>query len=528
MKSVMSHQFNQIPRADIPRSVFNRSHCHKTTFDSGYLVPIFCDEVLPGDTFKLKASLFARLTTPIYPIMDNLFLETFFFYVPNRLLWTNFKKFMGEQANPNDSTAYTVPTVPTVAGGHLVGSLFDYFGIPTQIHPLSVNALFSRAYNLIWNEWFRDQNLQNSAVVDTDDGPDLASDYVLRRRNKKHDYFTGCLPWPQKGAAISIPLGSSAPIDGLGFANAIATNPTSQTIRETGASSTSTWNGVGAWNGSTLVAKATTTSSATAYPDITADLSSATAATVNQLREAFQLQRLLERDARAGTRYTEIIQAHFGVTSPDARQQRPEYLGGSSCRINVNTVAQTSVGNTTYTTPLGTLAGYGIAADQFPGFSKSFTEHGVIIGLANVRADLTYQQGLDRKFTRSTKYDYYWPGLANLGEQAVLNREIYAQGTADDLLVFGYQERWSEYRHFPSKITGKFRSTFATPLDAWHLSQKFTSLPALNSSFIEDKPPIARVSAVPSQPQIIFDSFFELNCARPMPTYSVPGLIDHF
>lgn len=519
MKSVMSHQFNQVPKADIPRSNFNRSHCHKTTFDSGYLVPIFVDEVLPGDTFKLKASLFARLATPIFPIMDNLFLETFFFYVPNRLVWSNFKKFMGEQTNPGDSTAYTVPTVPTVPGGHLVGSLFDYLGVPTQIHPLSVNALFSRAYNLIWNEWFRDQNLQNSATVDTGDGPDLASHYILRRRNKKHDYFTGCLPWPQKGSAIQVPLGTQAYVKFDTTAGTSLDGKFATLNRDAGSYYTSSMDTIG--GAATLIPVNTINM-------LYADLSTATASTVNQLRESFQLQRLLERDARAGTRYTEIIQAHFGVTSPDARQQRPEYLGGSSTRININTVAQTSVPNTTYTTPAGTLTGYGIAADNFHGFTKSFTEHGVIIGLANVRADLTYQQGLDRKFTRSTKYDFYWPGLANLGEQAVLNREIYAQGTAADTQVFGYQERWAEYRHFPSKITGKFRSTFATPLDAWHLSQKFTALPTLNSTFIEDNPPISRVIAVPSQPQIIFDSFFELTCARPMPTFSVPGLIDHF
>lgn len=511
MRSVMQHQFSQVPRADIPRSTFNRSHGHKTTFDSGYLVPIYVDECLPGDTFSLKATLFSRLSTPIYPIMDNLFLETQFFAVPLRLVWDNFKKFMGEQVNPGDSTSYLIPTVPTVSGGHLVGSLYDYFGVPTGIHPLSVSNLFARAYNLIWNEWYRDQNLQNAATVDKGDGPDLASNYILRRRNKKHDYFTSCLPWPQKGTAVSVPLGSAAPVVGIYRANQVATSPFNK-----------------AWVAGTealTTPQVAAIDAADSMPQVYADLSSATASTINTLREAFQLQRLLERDARAGTRYTEIIQAHFGVTSPDSRQQRPEYLGGSSTRININTVAQTSV---TSTTPLGQLAGYGVGVDNFHGFTKSFTEHSIIIGLASVRADLTYQQGLHKMFSRRTRNDFYLPALANLGEQAVLNKEIYTQGTAADDQVFGYQERWAEYRHFPSKITGKFRSTYATPLDAWHLSQKFTALPTLNSTFIEDNPPVARVIAVPSQPHIIFDSYFQLKCARPMPVFSVPGLIDHF
>lgn len=322
-----------------------------------------------------------------------------------------------------------------------------------------------------------------------------------------------------KGAAVSVPIGTSASVKFDTFTGASRDGQHVTLNRDAGGYYT----GYAATTG-----VAGTPIDVNSQQNIYADLSTATASTVNQLREAFQIQRLLERDARAGTRYTEVLQAHFQVSSPDQRMQRPEYLGGSSTRININTVAQTSVPNTTYTTPQGNLAGYGIAADHFNGFTKSFTEHGVIIGLANVRADLTYQQGLDRKFSRRTKYDYYWPGLANLGEQPVLNKEIYAQGTAADLGVFGYQERWAEYRHFPSKITGKFRSTFATPLDAWHLSTKFTALPTLNSTFIEDNPPVSRVIAVPSQPQIIFDSFFELKCARPMPTFSVPGLIDHF
>lgn len=577
-----NNRFSQIPNSPIQRSVFDRSHDYKTTMDAGYLIPFFVDEVLPGDTFKLRVNAFVRMNTLISPFMDNVFMDTFFFFVPTRLIWDNWQRFCGEQKNPGDSTDYLIPSL-SGTNTFTNGSIFDYMGLPTGValDPTNtpINALPFRAYNLIYNEWFRDENLIDSIPVVTGDGPDPISNYTLRKRAKRHDYFTSALPWPQKGPSVDVGLTGNAPIVGFGQGGykfnftsdpADGTGPSSgwqlgtADVNEMGKLQAFFGNNVGvgnqarAWQnyGSPSPAwtdviqqkddsssvqltalKGTDLSSFYHFgggyllptnPSETpyADLSGVSAITINDLRQAFQIQKFYEKWARGGSRYTETLRVMFNVISPDARLQRPEYLGGTHSRVNVVPTAQTS--STDSVSPQSNLSAFGVLGDSAHGFNKSFVEHGYVIGLCCLRADITYQQGLNRMWSRRQLFDFYWPTLAHLGEQVVYNKEIYTQGTADDNGVFGYQERYAEYRYKPSMITGKLRSTDDQSLDVWHLAQKFDSLPKLNQDFIEENPPIARVIAVPNEPQFFADFWFDLKTSRPMPVYSVPGLVDHF
>ena len=567
---VKGHRFSDAPAMYMRRTKFDRSHVYKTTFDAGKLIPVFVDEILPGDTCRLSVKYFSRLATPVKPIMDNIYLDWFFFFVPNRLVWNHWQNFCFEQEDPEDSTDYVCPTTSLVGNAsdtlHGIGTLWDYFGLPTGLpNTISgINALPFRAVYLIWNEWFRDENLQKSVKIqkgDTNevfdasrvsDQPEwlqgIPESYLpCPPRGKRHDYFTSALPWTQKGPGVSIGLAGTAtlvdpsPVSGY-FVQQNNTNLGAAQLSKSGGvhdvftgSGSLQYQGGGystsivghSINGSGLATATAVPGSSWLSKSAYADLDSSSVFTINSLRTAFQMQKFYERLARGGSRYTEVLRSFFGVVSPDARLQRPEFLGSFTKMMNINPIAQTS--STNDTTPQGNLSAYGVTGAKFHGFTKSFVEHGYIIGFVCARADLTYQQGINRMWTRSTVYDWYWPTFAHLGEQAVLLKEIYATGnTEQDNSVFGYQERYAEYRYKPSVICGKFRSNIKGNLDVWHLSQYFETAPKLSPEFIEEDVPIGRIIAVPSEPQFLIDIGFRYTTVRPMPMFGTPGLVDHF
>lgn len=549
---VRGHRFSDAPAMYMKRTKFDRSHVYKTTFNSGRLIPVFVDEVLPGDTARMSVNYFARLATPVKPIMDNIYLDWFFFFVPNRLVWEHWQNFCFEQEDPDDSTDYVIPTVTAVnnSENNYVGSLWDYFGLPvnTTGNLSGISALPFRAVYLIWNEWFRDENLQKSVKIQKGDAnevldsgrraveqpswvftsdDDLVPGFACPPRGKRHDYFTSALPWTQKGPGVNISLTGNAPVFGDGQRLGLAPDNAGNAVGYLGMTGN-----VGAilrnedgseWSSG----EAAYVTSDGGKSGLLADLSSVSAITINGLRTAFQMQKFYERLARGGSRYTEVLRSFFGVVSPDARLQRPEFLGSFTKMVMVNPIAQTSA--TDSTSPQGNLSAYGVTASKFHGFTKSFVEHGYIIGFVCARADLTYQQGINKMWLRSTVYDFYWPTFAHLGEQAVELREIYAQGVEADTAVFGYQERYAEYRYKPSQITGKFRSSVTDGnLDVWHLSQFFSNAPALNEEFITENPPIKRIVAVQDEPEFLLDIGFRYTTVRPMPMFGTPGLVDHF
>lgn len=551
---VRGHRFSDAPAMYMKRTKFDRSHVYKTTFDSGKLIPVFVDEVLPGDTTRMSVNYFARLATPIKPIMDNIYLDWFFFFVPNRLVWEHWQNFCFEQEDPDDKTDYVIPTVSATGNSEnaYIGSLWDYFGLPvnTSGNISGISALPFRGVYLIWNEWFRDENLQKSVKIQKGDtnevlnsarsseqpawvfttGTSIVPGLACPPRGKRHDYFTSALPWTQKGPGVSVGLAGTAPVQGefsiSGFQTGTVTNRDTKYSLEALAVAgengrISDYPEITSWPTKNVTVNGLTQSG------LIANLDESSIFTINSLRTAFQMQKFYERLARGGSRYTEVLRSFFGVVSPDARLQRPEFLGSFTKMVNVNPIAQTSA--TDDTSPQGNLSAYGVTAAKFHGFTKSFVEHGYILGFVCARADLTYQQGINKMWLRSTVYDFYWPTFAHLGEQAIELREIYAQGSEADTTVFGYQERYAEYRYKPSQITGKFRSSVVGgTLDKWHLSQFFKTAPTLNDEFIVENPPIERIIAVPSEPEFLLDIGFRYTTVRPMPMFGTPGLVDHF
>lgn len=582
-RNTESH-FSLLPRVDISRSRFDRSSSVKTTFNTGDIVPFFLEEVLPGDTFNVKTSKVVRMQTLLTPLMDNLYLDTYYFFVPNRLVWQHWKEFCGENTESAwiPETEYAMPQITSPADtGWEVGTIADYFGIPTGVANLSVSALPFRAYALIMNEWFRDENLQDPLVVPVDDATvagvnsatfvtDVAKGGKPYKAAKYHDYFTSALPAPQKGPDVSIPvsLGSELPVYGTGdplyltdgnftypflsvgqslgsvsmtgtaIANSGATGSKVGDIYANGNgfySEADSGGGYANWKGKVMGVPTKEKMDSLAVPGLVGSGlvavydGAVSVATINQLRLAFQIQKFYERQARGGSRYTEVVRSFFGVTSPDARLQRPEYLGGNRVPININQVIQQS-GTESATTPQGTVVGMSQTTDTNSDFTKSFTEHGFIIGVMVARYDHTYQQGLDRLWSRKDKFDFYWPVFANIGEQAIKNKELYAQGTAEDDEVFGYQEAWAEYRYKPNRVTGEMRSSYAQSLDVWHLADDYSKLPSLSAEWIqEDASTVNRVLAVSDNlsAQFFADIYVKNLCTRPMPMYSIPGLIDH-
>ena len=520
-----SHFANVPANVAAPRSAFDRSFSHKTTINEGYLYPILWEPILPGDTINLKTQALCRLSTPIFPYMDNVYLDLHFFFVPNRLLWSNWEQFQGAQNDPpNTFTEYEVPSLDdaTHAAGFSSLSIYDYFGLPTGVTNIPQAsmpiALPFRAYRKIWNDWYREENNQDPVALDITDGPDTTA-YALLRRNRRKDYFTSCLPWPQKGAAVSLSLGASAPIETVSGLNVPSLIRRSDTD---GLSAATTLFVAGAGYPGALNDSASDELYLDPNGTLVADLSAATAATINDLRQSIVLQQMLELDARGGTRYVEILLARFGVVSPDFRLQRPEYLGGNTIDINVNPIAQTS--STDTETPQGNLAGFAVGRGK-ASINHSFVEHGQLLCLASVRADTSYQQGMSRHWSVRTRYDYYEPLAANLGEQAVLNKEIYMSGAYSSTWenAFGYQERWAEYRYKASYVTGLFRTAAAGGLDSWHLALSFSSLPTL-ADLMPEAPPIERIVAVTTEPHFILDTYTQFKHVRVLPVYSAPGL----